>query len=117
MLRYLILVMLVGVFEYLYYCMAVIFGTRFWNGPRPTAKEQQEHARWITGYLEQWPNSPLATRYPDQAARAYAYRAYLQLQADREAGTIDEIHYQLELSRILPLIDVQKDIAEIQEKA
>jgi hypothetical protein len=109
--------MLVSVVQYLYACAAWLFGRRYYSGPVPTKDEHDDNSRWITGYLQRWPNSPLARKYKQQAARAHAYRAYLKLQERHESGMIDEIDYQRELARILPLIDVQNDIARIQEKA
>lgn len=78
-----------------------------WDGPKPTKEQEKNTSRWMTDHLTEFPNTPyLQSQYPKEYDKARAVRRYYELEDLRDAGKIDDIDYQLELEKILPLIDI-----------
>ncbi len=61
-------------------------------------------------FFQEHPNSKLKEDYPQIHRTAMATGQYKELEELRAKGLIDEIDYQLQLDRILPLIDISKDV-------
>ena len=83
----------------------------YYNGPKPSKKQQNHDQNWIADHLEVFPDSKeLSQAFPQAARRARAAVAYRELQRLHESGVIDDIDYQRQLEKILPLIDIREDI-------
>lgn len=77
-----------------------------WNGPEPTEAETQETQQWLIEYFKEYPSSTIQNNFPDLYNTAMASKRYDELEYLRKNGMIDEIDYQLELEKILPLIQL-----------
>lgn len=86
--------------------------TKYFDGPPPTETDRKDTIRWIANHIEKYPNSSsiLQNEYPDAANMAKASRRYKEIEKLRGEGLMDEIDYQRELLKILPLIDITEDI-------
>ncbi len=60
--------------------------------------------------------SPASDKYDTAGAKTeIAFLRYRNLEALRDAGMITDKEYDAELDRILPYIDISRDIAELQK--
>ncbi|HRE52225.1 MAG TPA: hypothetical protein PK339_12435 [Flavitalea sp.] len=86
----------------------------YWNGPKPTPEERNKNINMISDHIAQYPDSTdiLQKAYPQAARRAHATNRYKQIEELRRTGKMDEATYQVELDKILPLIDISKDLAK-----
>lgn len=80
---------------------------QLWDGPEPTLSQRQKSWQFIVEYLKQFPQSGLKNHYPYLFRVALASKKYDELGTLRKYGAIDEITYQQELEKILPLIEVK----------
>lgn len=71
--------------------------TRAFNRPKPTKQKKDTSAP--------------QRDHPQEANKALAISRYNELEKMRMSGEIDENTYQQELDKILPLIDISKDLA------
>lgn len=88
------------------------YNTKYWNGPKPTFNERAENLQYIVEHLKRYPQSWLAQDYPYEASIARASVQYEQLNRLRDTGQIEEEEYQIQLSQLLPLIDISEDIQQ-----
>lgn len=78
--------------------------TPMWDGPEPTTEQKQENWQWLVEFFKRYPNDKLKETYPQLHQIATASKRYDELEDLRRSGRIDEIDYNLELEKILPLI-------------
>lgn len=100
---------------YLFLILSILLLTRkkkseYWNGPEPTLPQRQDNHQFLIEYFQAYPNSPIRSQYPHLYNVACATKEYKVLCALKDSGIIDEIEFQIELSKILPLIDIREDI-------
>jgi hypothetical protein len=79
---------------------------RYWEGPEPSLQERQKSWQFIVEYLKKFPQSSLKNEYPYLFQVAQASKRYDEINFLRWDGKMDEITYQIELEKILPLISV-----------
>lgn len=76
----------------------------------PSPEEERLHKRqWLIEHFQQFPQkeeSVLRQAYPELYKIAMATKRYKELEVLRQQGVLDEIDYELELQKILPLIDI-----------
>jgi hypothetical protein len=98
-------------FTFIFALTKLVFNTfwpkpenRYYNGPKPTKSEEIAAHQFLIEHLQQFPDSTLKYDYPYLHDVATATRRYEELERLKEAGMIDEIDYERELEKILPLI-------------
>lgn len=81
---------------------------RSWYGPKPSNEERNRNQHFIADYMARFPNNcgDLPRQFPDAYTRAMAYIQYERLNNQFARGEIDEIDFNVELGKILPLIDI-----------
>lgn len=79
---------------------------QYWDGPEPTLQERQNNWQFIIEYLKKFPNSDLKNDYPYLFQVSQASKRYDEINYLKWSGKMDEIDYQIELEKILPLISV-----------
>jgi len=84
----------------------------YWNGPKPTPEERRRNINMIADHIAQDPINTgyLQKHYPQAARRARAINRYKEIENLRMTGKIDEATYQAELDKILPLIEISRDL-------
>jgi hypothetical protein len=79
---------------------------QYWDGPEPTLQERQGNWQFIVEYLKKFPSSNLKNEYPYLFQVAQASKRYDEINYLKWSGKMDEIDYQIELEKILPLITI-----------
>lgn len=101
-------------FMYLFFGKKQSERAKYYNGPKQTPQQEKEGIEWMTNHIMQFPNTSqeLQKAYPEVARKVRAIRRYKELEQLRSTGQIDEATYNIELDKILPLIDISEDIAK-----
>lgn len=82
----------------------------YWNGPTPSQAERRKTLQFIEKYLYDNPTSGLRDDYPEIAKKNMAAKRYLVITQLWESGKMDAATYEMELEKILPLIDITEDV-------
>ena len=83
---------------------------KYWNGPTPSKKQRQKALQFIEKYLYENPDSPMRYDYPGLANKNLAAKKYEVITKLHESGEMSDSAYEIELGKILPLIDITEDI-------
>lgn len=83
---------------------------KYWNGPAPTAAQRKKNLQWIEGFLYKYPDSGLRNDYPEIASKNLASKRYDVITRLHRSGQMSDAEYEIELEKILPLIDVTEDL-------
>ena len=104
---------MLGIFSKILRTLSKLFEVeddRYYDGPAPTLEQRQDTWQWMVDHFQQFPESLLKYDYPHLYKVAMATKAYKELNLKKEAGLIDDIDYEMELAKILPYVDISKDL-------
>lgn len=102
-----------SLFAFMVYCSTRLLSSRnqYWNGPAPSPEERRKNLQFIYSYIEQYPGSPIALEYPELTKMVIVSKMYEELNEMKRRGLISDADYEIELSKILPLVDIREDVA------